>query len=137
MARASSVLPFVLIPKGVVNLAFGAGLVLAPQALLTLYGAKAAEGVALLPRLLGLALLALAAVQILGRKAEDSHLRTVLIGAFAAADLVGLALVVAAQLAGAMNPLGWSVVAIFTYAGLGFAFAFLLECGAGEAKPRG
>ncbi|HXQ45783.1 MAG TPA: hypothetical protein VN806_04155 [Caulobacteraceae bacterium] len=87
---ARKILPFVLTTKGLVNLVFGAGMTLAPQALMTIYGVTLDTSGALIARLFGTALLGIGAVQFLGRRIEDGPTKTLLIGAFAAADLWGL-----------------------------------------------
>lgn len=129
MARQTGILPVVLAVKGVVNLLFGLGLVVAPQALMGIYGAELAGAGVSLSRLFGAALLGVGAVQFLGRDMEDSPAKTLLIGAFAAADLLGLGLSTITELSGGLNPLGWAIVALYAFAGFGFGYGFLRECG--------
>ena len=122
------VLPFVLTTKGLINLAFGAGIALAPQALLSIYGVSLDTNGVLIARLFGAALLGIGAVQFLGRRIEDGPTKSLLIGAFAAADLLGLGIATVGQLQGSMNELGWVVVGLYAFAGLGFAYGFATEC---------
>lgn len=128
MNRKAKILPFVLATKGLVNLVFGLGMATAPHMLMAIYGANLGGIGVPVARLFGAALLGIGAVQFWGRNMEDSAARTLLVGTFAAADLLGLAISVSVQLSGQLNQLGWAIVALYAFAGLGFSFGFLLEC---------
>ena len=122
------VLTFVLTVKGAINVAFGAGLVVAPAPLLHLYGVLLDPAAALLARLLGAACFGLGLVQLIGRNSLRSDLQSLLVAACAIADLIGFTLCTLAMRDGTMNALGWGVVVIYAFAGFGFAFAWLREC---------
>ena len=122
------VLTFVLTVKGAINIAFGAGLVVVPVPLLHLYGLPLDPAGALLARLLGVACFGIGLVQFFGRNSSRSDVQSLFVGACAMADLIGFLLCVLAMRDGMMNVLGWGVVGIYAFAGVGFALAWLKEC---------
>ncbi len=130
------VLKFMLTTKGAINLAFGAGLLIAPALLLSLYGMRLDATATLLARLFGAACLGLGAVQFFARNAPRGSLQSLLVGVCAVADLIGFAVALIAQLTGVMDLMGWGVVAIYAFAGFGFGLTWIKECrGDGAAAP--
>lgn len=119
---------FMFTVKGLINLGFGAGMLAAPALLLHLYGLSLDHVGELVGRLFGAALLGVGAAQFFGRNSPRSDLQSVLVGACAVADLIGTGVALLAQLAGMMDVMGWGVVGLYGFAGLGFSLAWLKEC---------
>jgi len=118
------------IVKAVITVCFGAGFVLAPAPLLSLYGVTVSAAGILLARLLGAALLGYAVVAWSARNAEDSKARRgIVLGEFIHCA-IGFIVTLLAQLSGIFNPLGWSIVAIYLLLALGYGyFQFLKPTG--------
>lgn len=121
------VLKFMFTTKGAINLAFGAGMLAMPAQLLHLYGLSLDPAGELVGRLFGAALLGIGIAQFVGRNSSRSGLQSLLVGAFAIADLIGSGLAIQAVLAGLLNEMGWAVAGLYAFAGLGFTLAWLKE----------
>jgi hypothetical protein len=106
-------------------LAFGIGFLLAPAAVLALYGVPAEPPVVLMARFFGAALLQLGLVFYLIRDVSDPATRRgVVLGSFLG-SLAGLVVALTAQFWGLMNSFGWSAVAIYGFLLLGYgSFVF-------------
>jgi hypothetical protein len=96
----------------VLSLLFGIGFVLAPGQVLSNYGIADTPTVALMSRLFGGTLLAMAVILWGARDFHNEAVRAVLIG-FGIADAVNLVVAVMATTAGTINALGWSTVLIY------------------------
>ena len=105
----------------VLALLFGIGFVLAPGQVLSNYGIEASPSVALMARLFGGTLLAVAVIQWAARDFPEAAIRPVLIGLFAA-DVVNLVVATMATSAGTINALGWSTVLIYLCAAVGAGY---------------
>jgi len=97
----------------VLSVLFGIGFVLAPGQVLSNYGVENSPPIALMSRLFGGTLLAMAVIFWSARDFHDeAALRAVLIGT-CIADAVNLVVAVAATSAGTINALGWTTVLIY------------------------
>ncbi len=96
----------------------GAGLLLAPNQLLSLFGLTMGPGTSLLARLLGAAILSHGAVLILTRDHAGGMVGTALIRGHLVFDLLGLGISAYAASAGLVNGLGWGLSAVFLVAAL-------------------
>ena len=96
----------------VLSLLFGIGFVLAPGQVLSNYGIQESPAVALMARLFGGTLLAIAVIQWTARDFPEAAVRPVLIG-LCAADAINLVISIMATSAGTINALGWSTVLIY------------------------
>ena len=96
----------------VLALLFGIGFVLAPAQVLSNYGVESSPAVALMSRLFGGTLLAMAVILWCAREFRDDALRAVLIG-FGVADAVNLVVAIVAAWSGTVNALGWTTVLIY------------------------
>jgi hypothetical protein len=105
----------------VLALLFGIGFVLAPGQVLSNYGIEASPPVALMARLFGGTLLAVAVIQWAARDFPEAAVRPVLIG-LCAADVVNLVIAIMATSAGTINALGWSTVLIYLCAAVGAGY---------------
>jgi hypothetical protein len=115
----------------VLSLLFGIGFVLAPGQVLTNYGIENSPTVALMSRLFGGTLLAIAVILWSARDFSETAIRPVLIG-LCVADVVNLVVALMAISAGTTNALGWSTVLIYLCGAVG-AGHFLT---AGKAQQR-
>jgi hypothetical protein len=98
---------------GVLALVFGLGFLLAPRAVLPLYGVVPDAPVVLMARFLGATLIQLGLVLYLIRDVGDPRTqRGVVIGSFLG-SLAGLVVSLTAQFWGLLNSLGWTSVAIY------------------------
>ncbi len=97
----------------VLSILFGIGFVLAPGQVLSNYGVENSPAVALMSRLFGGTLLAMAVILWSARDFHDGvALRAVLIGT-CIADTVNLVVAVVATSSGTINALGWTTVLIY------------------------
>jgi hypothetical protein len=114
-----------LLIGGIIALGFGIGFLLAPGAVLTLYGVPVEPPVVLMARFFGAALLQLGLVFYLIRDVSDPTTRRgVVLGSFLG-SLAGLVVALTALFWGLMNSFGWSAVAIYGLLLLGYgSFVF-------------
>jgi hypothetical protein len=114
-----------LLLAGVIALAFGLGFLLAPRAMLALYGVPADPAIVLVSRFFGAALVQLGLVLYLIRDVSDLRTqRGVVIGSFLG-SVAGLVVALTGQFWGVVNQFGWSSVAIYALLTLGYgSFVF-------------
>ena len=106
----------------VLSVLFGIGFVLAPGAVLSNYGIENSPVVALMSRLFGGTLLAIAVILWSARDFHDeAALRAVLIGT-GIADAVNLVVAIVATSSGTINALGWTTVLIYLCGAVGAAY---------------
>jgi hypothetical protein len=109
-----------LLLAGVIALAFGLAFLLAPRAVLPLYGVAVDPGIVLISRFFGAALVQLGMVLYLIRDVGDLRTqRGVVIGSFLG-SVAGLVVALTGQFWGVVNGLGWSTVAIYGLLTLGY-----------------
>lgn len=104
---------------------------LAPGQVLSNYGIADSPPVALMARLFGGTLLAIAVIQWSARDFSEATVRPLLIG-FCIADAVNLVVSIMATTAGTINAMGWSTVLIYLCGAVGAGY-FLT---AGKAQLR-
>jgi hypothetical protein len=112
----------------VLSVLFGIGFLLAPGQVLSHYGIADSPPVALMGRLFGGTLLAIAVIQWSARDFSETAVRPVLI-ALSIGDVVGLVVSIMATMAGTINAMGWSTVLIYLCGALGAGY-FLAASGA-------
>ena len=116
----------------VLSVLFGAGFVFAPAQVLANYGIQSSPAIAVMSRLFGGTLLAIAVIL---WSARDFHnhaaTRAVLIG-IGISDVVNFVVATAATSAGTINALGWSTVLIYLLGAAGAGY-FLM---AGKAQSQ-
>ena len=105
----------------VLSVLFGIGFVLAPAQVLINYGVESSPTVALMSRLFGGTLLAMAVILWFARDFRGEPLRGVLIG-FGVSDGVNLVIATMATLAGTVNALGWTTVLIYLCGTIGAVY---------------
>jgi len=105
----------------ILSLLFGIGFVLAPGSVLANYGITTTPAVAVMSRLFGGTLFALAIIQWMARDLDASTIRAVIIG-LGVADAINCIVAIAATTAGTINALGWSTVLIYLVGTLGAGY---------------
>jgi hypothetical protein len=100
---------------------FGIGFILAPGAVLANYGITTTPAVAVMSRLFGGTLVAIAIIQWLARDFDPGTTRAVLMGV-GVADAINCIIAIMATSAGTINALGWSTVAIYLVGALGAGY---------------
>jgi len=114
-----------MIIKAVVCLGFGPLLLFLPDPLLTFLGSSYGPGAAITAREYGAALLGNFMLAWLARNAEASVARKAIMWDLFIYDAIAFVAMLAIQLSGGLNLLGWGVVAIYLFFALGFGY-FLL-----------
>jgi len=105
----------------VLSLLFGIGFVLAPGQVLSNYGIADSPALALMSRLFGGTLLAIAVIQWSARDFPEAAVRPVLMG-LCAADVINLVISIMATSNGTINALGWSTVLIYLCGAVGAGY---------------
>jgi hypothetical protein len=106
----------------VLSVLFGIGFVLAPGEVLSNYGVANSPAIAVMSRLFGGTLLAIAVILWSAREFRDeAAVRAVLIG-FGIADAVNLVVAILATTSGTVNALGWTTVLIYLCGAAGAAY---------------
>ena len=110
-----------LLVAGILALVFGLGFLLAPAALLPMYGLGSEPTTILMSRFFGAALVHLGAALYLVRDVREPATRRGLVLAGVVGSLAGLAVALLGQFSGQINAMGWSTVAIYGALLLGYA----------------
>ena len=106
----------------VLSVLFGIGFVLAPGAVLSNYGVENSPALALMSRLFGGTLLAIAVIHWSAREFHDEGaVRAVLVG-IGLADAVNCVVAFLATSSGTINALGWTTVLIYLCGAVGAAY---------------
>ncbi len=114
-------LPTLLLIAGVLALVFGLCFLLAPGAVLPMYGIDPVPGTLLMSRFFGAALVNLGLAVYLLRNVGDAATQRGLVLAGMVGSGAGLAVGLMGQLTGLVNALGWSTVVIYGCLLLGYA----------------
>lgn len=115
-----------MLTKSVICLVFGTIFVLAPAALLAIYGVKNADAsVVFMTRLYGAAFLLLGIMLWFARNDPGSVALRAIVLAVLIGDAVGFVVALLGQLGAVLNGLGWSVVALYLLLALGFGYYFV------------
>jgi hypothetical protein len=106
----------------VLSVLFGIGFVLAPDQVLINYGIESSPAIAVMSRLFGGTLLAMAVILWSARDFHDqAAVRAVLVGS-GVSDVVNLVVALLAVTSGTVNALGWSTVLIYLCGALGAGY---------------
>ena len=116
--------------KAIISFAFGIPLVLAPAALMSLYGLTLDPVGTLMSRYVGAAFIGIGLVCWFARSAADSKLRQGVILSLFIADTVGFIAALIGQFSAASSPLHWVNVAIWLLLALGLGYFRFLKPGA-------
>lgn len=116
-----------MIVKCLVCLAFGPLLLLVPHQLLSVLGATFCAGAAVTTREYGAALIGNVFLTWSARGAEPSASRTSIILYLFVYDTAALVAMTIVQLQGAMNSLGWGIVAVYLFFAVTFGWTLLSQ----------
>ena len=116
-----------IIIKCVVCLGFGPLFLFLPEQLLSVLGAPFGPGAAITAREYGSALVGNAFLTWFARNAAPSSTRTAIIIYLFVYDAVALVAISIMQLQGAMNLLGWGIVAVYLFFTIGFGQLLLKQ----------
>jgi len=108
-------LKIILVINAIVVAIFGIALVLIPAQLLSLYGITVDTSLKYMAQLFGAALIGFAVLTWSARNSSDSGARRAIILALFVTAAIGCIVAVLGALAGFMNPLSWSTVAIYLF----------------------
>ena len=111
--------PTLLTIAGMLGIVFGVGFLIIPASSLAPYGVRTDASGLIMAQFFGAALLQLALVFLLIRDIPTTHIPKLSLGA-CIGELAGLWVAVRIQLAGHVNALGWSTVAIYGLLALAF-----------------
>ena len=111
-----------MVVKSIVCLVFGPLLLLVPGPVLTLLGSSYGPGAAITAREYGAALTGIFILTLFARNAAESVARRAIVLSLFVYDGIAFIAMLAIQLSGGMNLLGWSVVAIYLFFTLGFGY---------------
>ena len=106
----------------VVSGLFGLTFVFMPETAMSFYGVAISPGGALVARLFGAALLGYSVLSWSIRNVKDSEAQKAIVLAMFVGETVGFIVAFLGQLAGAVNALGWSTVAIYMLFALGYGY---------------
>ena len=108
--------------NAIVSTMFGLTFVFVPETAMSFYGATLSPGGALIARLFGAVLLGVAVLTWFVRNAGESEARKAVIISRFFCETFGFIVALFGQLAGAVNALGWSTVAIYLVFALGYGY---------------
>jgi hypothetical protein len=110
-----------------VSILFGLGFVFLPGLVLSIYGAEADLSFRYIGQLFGAALVSLAVLAWSLKDAGIAEARKGGVLALLVGEVIGLILAVIGQLNGALNILGWSVVAVYLLLSAGLAYFYFFK----------
>jgi hypothetical protein len=122
-----------MVINAIVAVAFGAGFILAPGQVVSLYGIEETAALKYIGQLFGAALLGFAVLTWSAKKSPESEARGAIVLALFVADGVGFVLALIGQLGNVVNALGWSTVAIYLLLALGFGYFQFVKPASQEA----
>jgi len=114
-----------LIIKAIVCLCFGIPILVVPNFVYSIFGATLAAGGVFAAREYGASLMGNLMLTWFARNSQESDARWAIVLALFVYDAIGFVVSLIAVFSGAINPLGWLVVALYLLLALGFGY-FLL-----------
>ena len=124
-----------LIIKAIVCLCLGIAILVAPNFTYSIFGATLAAGGVFAAREYGASLIGNLFLTWFARDSQESDARRAIVLALCIYDAVGFVVTLIAIFAGALNPLGWLIVALYLFFAVGFGY-FLLKPAAKAAENR-
>ena len=107
--------------KAIISVAFALALILIPSLIMSIFGIDLTETGEFIARLFGVEMLAVGFVCWYSRSSTDKLVTDIMLGLFAA-DAIGSVIMVAGQINGIMNPLGWLNVVLWLFFTLGLGY---------------
>ena len=115
-----------LIIKAIVCLCLGVPILFVPNFIYSIFGATLAAGGAFAAREYGASMMGILMLTWFARNSQESDTRWAIILALFVYDAIGVIVTLVAILSGALNALGWLIVALYLFLALGFGY-FLLS----------
>ena len=106
----------------IVAVLFGLCFIFVPATMSDMYDAGLGEGGLFVGQLFGATLLAIAFITLFARNVTDSTARKAITLGLFIHEVVALVIAIIGQLAGVVNSLGWSTVAIYAIFALGYGY---------------
>ena len=122
-----------LIIKSIVAFCLGISIVIAPNFMYSFFGASLAAGGIFAAREYGAAMIGILMLAWFARNSQESDARWAIVLALCVYDAIGVLVTLIAIFAGALNPLGWLIVALYLFFAVGFGY-FLLRPAAKAAE---
>jgi len=110
-----------------ISLFFGAACLLVPEWLVSLYGGELSPAGAYMTRLAGAAYLGFGALAFQARASKSTEFLLALALALFIQDSIGAFVSIYAQIAGQLNPFGWTTVALYSFLALGYGYFRFLK----------
>jgi len=111
-----------MIIKAVVCASLGAFILIAPETLYSIFGVSLNLGGMIAAREYGAALIGNLMLTWIARNATESVARRAIIVDLCIYDAIGFVVFLAYQLTGALNPLGWLVVALYLFLAVAYGY---------------
>jgi len=108
--------------NAVVAVIFGLAFLLAPEILLSYYGAKLGIAGTLIGRFFGGTLIGYGLLTWLARNAEASEARNAIVTALFISNAIGVIVALIGPVSGIVNTLGWSTVVIYLLFTIGYGY---------------
>lgn len=108
--------------NSILSILFGLGFTLMPATVSDFYGTELTPAGLFVGQLFGLSLIGFAVLTWLSRAVTDTAARQAIITALFISNLIGVVISIINQLAGVVNALGWTTVAIYVLLALGFGY---------------
>jgi hypothetical protein len=122
-----------LIYNVIVTIPFGAGLVLIPKILLSLFGLTLDPGGSAIARLFGSALIFVGLLCWFARNAGESQARRAIVLASFLECSLGCIIALLIQLSGILNALGWAIVLLYLSLALWYGYVCLTQTPGSES----
>ncbi len=116
-----------MILNAIFALLFGLGFLLAPESLLSAYGATTDAELVQMARFFGSAMLGYALLTWLARNSQESETRQAIILSLIFSFTVGFIVALRGQLSGVVNTLGWFTVALYLFFVLGYGYSLFAK----------
>jgi len=111
----------------IATIGFGTGFIIAPKALIALYGLSSTPAIEFSLRLYATTIFGIGALALLIRHAQDHYSQKSVLLAFFIIDFGGFLVALLANLAGLMNVLGWSLVVLFLIFSGAYAYLYIFK----------
>jgi hypothetical protein len=116
-----------LVIKAIVCLCLGIPILLVPNFIYSIFGATLATGGVFAAREYGASMIGNLMLTWFARNSQESDARWAIILALFVYDAIGFIVTLLAILSGALNSLGWLIVALYLFLALGFGYFMLAK----------
>ncbi len=111
-----------LIIKAIVCLCLGLPILLVPNFIYSIFGATLAAGGVFAAREYGASMIGILMLTWFARDSQESDARWAIILALFVYDAIGAIVTLVAIISGALNAMGWLIVALYLFLALGFGY---------------